>query len=91
MHAGSILEVAGKFGTVEAGKRANLVLASGDVLQSSTQVLSVFIDIWLVTSVRMRTSGPRQEQLPMKPSHNHELYIFVIVRINIRKLLIILV
>ena len=39
-----ILGVSDKFGTVEAGKRANLVIANGDVLQASTQVLSVFVE-----------------------------------------------
>jgi imidazolonepropionase-like amidohydrolase len=39
-----ILGVADKFGTIEAGKRANLVIAGGDILQASTQVLGVFID-----------------------------------------------
>ncbi|VTR94697.1 amidohydrolase : Amidohydrolase, imidazolonepropionase OS=Singulisphaera acidiphila (strain ATCC BAA-1392 / DSM 18658 / VKM B-2454 / MOB10) GN=Sinac_5563 PE=4 SV=1: Amidohydro_4: Amidohydro_4: Amidohydro_4 [Gemmata massiliana] len=39
-----ILGVSDRFGTVEAGKRANLVIANGDVLQASTQVLSVFIE-----------------------------------------------
>ena len=33
-----------KFGNVEAGQRANLVIANGDVLQASTQVLGVFIE-----------------------------------------------
>ena len=33
-----------EFGTVAAGQRANLVITNGDVLQASTQVLSVFID-----------------------------------------------
>jgi imidazolonepropionase-like amidohydrolase len=44
LYPAEILGVADKFGTVEAGKRANLVIASGDVLQASTQVLSVFIE-----------------------------------------------
>jgi imidazolonepropionase-like amidohydrolase len=39
-----ILGVADRLGDIAAGKRANLVLATGDVLQPTTQVLSVFID-----------------------------------------------
>lgn len=39
-----ILGVADQFGTVAAGKRANLVLTNGDLLQPSTQVLTVFVD-----------------------------------------------
>ncbi|MBY0525811.1 MAG: amidohydrolase family protein [Gemmataceae bacterium] len=39
-----ILGVADQLGSIETGKRANLVLANGDILQASTQVLSVFID-----------------------------------------------
>jgi imidazolonepropionase-like amidohydrolase len=39
-----ILGVADRLGTVESGKRANLVIANGDVLQASTQVLAVFIE-----------------------------------------------
>jgi imidazolonepropionase-like amidohydrolase len=39
-----ILGVADKLGTIETGKRANLVVANGDILQASTRVLSVFID-----------------------------------------------
>jgi imidazolonepropionase-like amidohydrolase len=42
--AAEILGVADKFGTVETGKHANLVIATGDVLQASTQVLSVFVE-----------------------------------------------
>ena len=44
VNAAEILGVADKFGTVETGKHANLVIASGDVLQASTQVLSVFVE-----------------------------------------------
>jgi imidazolonepropionase-like amidohydrolase len=44
LYPAQILGVADKLGTIESGKRANLVIASGDLLQASTQVLSVFID-----------------------------------------------
>jgi predicted amidohydrolase YtcJ len=44
LYPAEILGVADQFGTVEAGRRANLVIANGDVLQASTQVLGVFID-----------------------------------------------
>jgi imidazolonepropionase-like amidohydrolase len=44
LYPAEILGVADQFGTVEAGRRANLVVANGDVLQASTQVLGVFID-----------------------------------------------
>lgn len=44
LYPAEILGVADKFGTVEGGKRANLVIANGDVLQASTQVLGVFVD-----------------------------------------------
>jgi imidazolonepropionase-like amidohydrolase len=39
-----ILGVADRFGDVAAGRRANLVVATGDVLQPTTQVLAVFVD-----------------------------------------------
>ncbi|MBO0697678.1 MAG: amidohydrolase family protein [Zavarzinella sp.] len=39
-----ILGVADQLGSIETGKRANLVLANGDLLQPSTQVLGLFID-----------------------------------------------
>ncbi|HVK13225.1 MAG TPA: amidohydrolase family protein [Gemmataceae bacterium] len=39
-----ILGVADQLGSVEPGKRANLVLTNGDLLQPSTQVLGLFID-----------------------------------------------
>ena len=44
LNAAEILGVADKFGTLEAGKRANLVISNGDLLQASTQVLSIFVD-----------------------------------------------
>jgi imidazolonepropionase-like amidohydrolase len=44
LNPAEILGVADKFGTVDTGKRANLVIANGDVLQASTQVLAVFIE-----------------------------------------------
>jgi imidazolonepropionase-like amidohydrolase len=39
-----ILGVADQLGAIEAGKRANLVITTGDPLQVSTRVLGVFID-----------------------------------------------
>jgi imidazolonepropionase-like amidohydrolase len=39
-----ILGVADQLGSIETGKRANLVLTNGDILQASTQVLALFID-----------------------------------------------
>jgi imidazolonepropionase-like amidohydrolase len=44
LYPAEILGVADKLGTIESGKRANLVIANGDVLQASTQVLAVFVD-----------------------------------------------
>jgi len=44
LYPAQILGVAKILSTVEAGKRANLILANGDILQASTQVLAVFID-----------------------------------------------
>src|SRR5262249_38661359 len=39
-----ILGVDRELGSIEAGKRANLILTNGDILQASTQVLGLFID-----------------------------------------------
>ena len=39
-----ILGVSESLGSIEAGKRANLVITNGDILQPSTQVLGLFID-----------------------------------------------
>jgi imidazolonepropionase-like amidohydrolase len=39
-----ILGVSNILGSIDSGKRANLVISNGDLLQASTQVLSIFID-----------------------------------------------
>ena len=44
LYPAQILGVADQLGTIESGKRANLVLTDGDLLQASTQVKAVFID-----------------------------------------------
>src|SRR5260370_25573207 len=44
LYPAQILGVAEQLGTMETGKRANLVLADGDILQASAQVKAVFID-----------------------------------------------
>jgi imidazolonepropionase-like amidohydrolase len=44
IYPAEILGVADQLGSIETGKRANLVLANGDLLQPSTQVLGLFID-----------------------------------------------
>lgn len=44
LYPAQILGVADQLGSVEAGKRANLVLADGDILQASTQVKALFVD-----------------------------------------------
>lgn len=44
LYPAQILGAADKFGTIEAGKHANVVIANGDILQATTQVLSVFIE-----------------------------------------------
>jgi imidazolonepropionase-like amidohydrolase len=44
VYPAQILGVADQLGSIETGKRANLVLATGDILQASTQVQAVFID-----------------------------------------------
>jgi imidazolonepropionase-like amidohydrolase len=44
LYPAQILGVGDQLGSIEAGKRANLVLTNGDVLQASTQVAAVFID-----------------------------------------------
>jgi imidazolonepropionase-like amidohydrolase len=44
LYPAKILGVAEQLGSIESGKRANLVLANGDILQASTQVACVFID-----------------------------------------------
>lgn len=44
LYPAQILGVADQLGTIEEGKRANLVLTNGDLLQASTQVMALFID-----------------------------------------------
>lgn len=44
LYPARILGVEKELGSIESGKRANLVLTNGDLLQASTQVLSLFID-----------------------------------------------
>jgi imidazolonepropionase-like amidohydrolase len=44
LYPAQILGVAGRLGSIAEGKQANLVLANGDILQASTQVVAVFID-----------------------------------------------
>jgi hypothetical protein len=44
LYPAQILGVEKELGSIEAGKRANLVLTNGDMLQASTQVLGLFID-----------------------------------------------
>jgi imidazolonepropionase-like amidohydrolase len=44
VYPAQILGVADQLGSIETGKRANLVLTNGDILQASTQVLALFID-----------------------------------------------
>ena len=44
LYPAQILGVADQLGTIEVGKRANLVLTDGDLLQASTQVRALFID-----------------------------------------------
>jgi imidazolonepropionase-like amidohydrolase len=44
LYPAQILGVDKELGSIEAGKRANLVLTNGDLLQASAQVLALFID-----------------------------------------------
>jgi imidazolonepropionase-like amidohydrolase len=44
LYPAQILGVADQLGSIEAGKRANLVLTNGDILQAATQVAALFID-----------------------------------------------
>jgi len=44
LYPAQILGVDKELGSIETGKRANLVLTNGDILQASTQVLALFID-----------------------------------------------
>ena len=44
LHAAEILGVADQLGSIQKGRPANLVIATGDLLQVSTQVAGLFID-----------------------------------------------
>jgi imidazolonepropionase-like amidohydrolase len=44
LYPARLLGVADQLGSIDVGKRANLVLADGDLLQASTQVRALFID-----------------------------------------------
>jgi imidazolonepropionase-like amidohydrolase len=44
LYPAQILGVADQLGSVDTGKRANLVITNGDLLQPSTQVLGLFVD-----------------------------------------------
>jgi imidazolonepropionase-like amidohydrolase len=44
LYPAQILGVEDRLGSVTVGKRANLVLTNGDLLQPTTQVLALFID-----------------------------------------------
>src|SRR5262249_36150973 len=44
LYPAKILGVSDQLGSIEPGKRANLVLTNGDMLQASTQVLALFIE-----------------------------------------------
>jgi imidazolonepropionase-like amidohydrolase len=44
LYPAQILGVSDQLGSIETGKRANLVLTDGDILQASTQVKAIFID-----------------------------------------------
>ena len=44
IYPAQILGVADQLGSIDLGKRANLVITNGDILQASTQVLGLFID-----------------------------------------------
>jgi imidazolonepropionase-like amidohydrolase len=41
-----IMDVADKYGSIEAGKMANLFVCDGDIFETKTQVSNVFIDGW---------------------------------------------
>ncbi|MDO8966387.1 amidohydrolase family protein [Algoriphagus sp.] len=43
-----IFGIADQYGSVEAGKRANLVISTGDPLETKSQILHVFIDGYMI-------------------------------------------
>lgn len=44
IHPAEIFGIADQYGSVEAGKRANLVISTGDPLETKSQIMHVFID-----------------------------------------------
>lgn len=44
INAAEIFGIADQYGSVEAGKRANLIVSTGDPLETKTQIIHVFID-----------------------------------------------
>ncbi|MCX7702125.1 MAG: amidohydrolase family protein, partial [Gemmataceae bacterium] len=44
IYPAQILGLADQLGSIDLGKRANLVITNGDILQASTQVLGLFVD-----------------------------------------------
>ena len=44
INAAEIFGIADQYGSVEAGKRANLIVSTGDPLETRTQIIHVFID-----------------------------------------------
>ena len=43
LYPAQVLGVADRLGSIEEGKLANLVIATGDVLQASTQVVGLYV------------------------------------------------
>lgn len=50
-----IFGVADKLGSIEVGKQANLVVCTGDLFETKTQITQVFIDGWQIPMVSRHT------------------------------------
>ena len=55
-----MLGLGSELGSIDKGKRANLVLAQGDIFEPSTRIVSVFID---GRPVSMETSQTRNYEI----------------------------